>query len=802
VDVPLEALKLGRGLQQFKIAAITMVKNEQDVIEPFVRHNLQLVDYMVVLDNGSVDETRNILMQLAKEFPQLAVLHDGSFGYTQAERMTRLLHRAQKTFPADFVFLLDADEFVDCSDRDSLHAILNTIPSGGIGVMPWCSFVLKPGCHPAPDGNSDPLRAMVWRRRMEVSQEYKAIVRLDRQSADWVKVLLGNHWVRTVADLNLPALRLPELRLLHFPVRSREQFAAKCVVGWMAYLDKDPLAERRQFGFQWRDNFKLLIEGHPFDDQLLGQASFLYSASPRPIDWDTDVVKETPQLNYERRYSTGLSMDTLQLVSRSWRQAIIGNPDRVVAKLLNEGKQKEALVYLEDAIAQEESAVLWNDWAMLHHRGGDLKRAESGFRRALMLDETDRMASVNLGLLLFSQGRLKEGWPFLKPYKDTLNEKEAALLHSFSERMRKQLGLQPKQETQLSGASSAMNKTSTSAPECVLPSALPASTQGKGKNLGVVLQVVDPPVILNEDHFRPVTDMQRAMELFKASIRFVEVEIHSYCNRNCSFCGNSFLDRRSNKTLMNPATYSKIIDDLSKIDYEGVVWYSRYNEPCADRPLFIERLREARAKLPHAHLQTFTNGDYITAEYIEALRDAGLNRLSIMAYLGKDEKPTQENFLNAMMTRLEKLGVAWKFETPSCARIEIPGIDVTYNYTDFLRFGTNRGGALATGSIIKRLSPCTVPITDVYIDYNGSMVPCCDIRSDYSLHKDFVVYKLTPENSIFEGYANSKLVAWRRTLSRFGKKQFPCDTCSRRTYTGTPPVASMFNIIESKIGPA
>jgi hypothetical protein len=61
---------------------------------------------------------------------------------------------------------------------------------------------------------------------------------------------------------------------------------------------------------------------------------------------------------------------------------------------------------------------------------------------------------------------------------------------------------------------------------------------------------------------------------------------------------------------------------------------------------------------------------------------------------------------------------------------------------------------------------------------------------------------LTPENSIFEGYANSKLVVWRRTLSRFGKKQFPCDTCSRRTYTGTPTVASMFNIIESKIGPA
>lgn len=301
-----------------------------------------------------------------------------------------------------------------------------------------------------------------------------------------------------------------------------------------------------------------------------------------------------------------------------------------------------------------------------------------------------------------------------------------------------------------------------------------------------------------DDHFRYVSDRKRAAALFKASVQGVEIEIHSYCNRTCEFCPNSFLDRRSHKTLMDPALYSKIIDDLASIDYRGVIWYSRYNEPTSDRPLFIERLREARAKLPNARLQTNTNGDYLTAEYIEAMRDAGLNELFIMAYLPKGKKPTALNFLLMMVSRLDKLGLPWKFRYLvgiSHVEVCVPGIRVTYMFRNFLKRGTNRGGALSSGKIVERKSPCTYPITNVYVDYNGSMVPCCDIRSDYEQHKGCVVYKLTPQNSIFDGYANSKLVLWRREMTRFGQKQFPCNSCSNRTYADTYKIQSAFKEI-------
>ncbi len=293
------------------------------------------------------------------------------------------------------------------------------------------------------------------------------------------------------------------------------------------------------------------------------------------------------------------------------------------------------------------------------------------------------------------------------------------------------------------------------------------------------------------DTFRHVSDPARARGMFKDLVGHVEIEIFSYCNRVCSFCPNSFLDRRGKNTLMDPKLYSKIMDDLGEIDYAGNLWFSRYNEPTADR-VFLERLREARAKLPHAVLSTFTNGDYLDADYVGDLRDAGLNELRIMAYLPNGVAETQAAYLNLMVQRLTKLGLPWRFVTGNIAKVDYPGIDVTYLYMSYITSGTNRGALLETGATNDRQSPCTTPITHIHIDYNGAMVPCCEIRSDAPAHADYVVYRLTPENSVFEGYANSKLVDWRRSLSGFGSKQAPCDSCNRHQIEKTPAATDLY----------
>jgi len=68
-----------------------MVKNEQDIIEPFIRHNARFLDCMVIIDNASVDDTRQIVVNCARETGKVIVSDSSTFAYTQAEQMTKPL---------------------------------------------------------------------------------------------------------------------------------------------------------------------------------------------------------------------------------------------------------------------------------------------------------------------------------------------------------------------------------------------------------------------------------------------------------------------------------------------------------------------------------------------------------------------------------------------------------------------------------------------------------------------------------------------------------------------------------------
>ncbi|MCI6101295.1 MAG: glycosyltransferase family 2 protein [Selenomonas sp.] len=50
-----------------KIVAISMVKNEMDIIESFVRHTLGFADLLIIADHKSTDRTREILEALRTE---------------------------------------------------------------------------------------------------------------------------------------------------------------------------------------------------------------------------------------------------------------------------------------------------------------------------------------------------------------------------------------------------------------------------------------------------------------------------------------------------------------------------------------------------------------------------------------------------------------------------------------------------------------------------------------------------------------------------------------------------------------
>jgi hypothetical protein len=94
----------------FRLVMTILVRDEADIIEANIRTHASLgVDAFVIMDNGSIDGTREILSKLVKEFEIIVIDEKGD--YNQAKWMKQLAMIAKKRLKADWVINNDADEF-------------------------------------------------------------------------------------------------------------------------------------------------------------------------------------------------------------------------------------------------------------------------------------------------------------------------------------------------------------------------------------------------------------------------------------------------------------------------------------------------------------------------------------------------------------------------------------------------------------------------------------------------------------------------------------------------------------------
>ncbi len=319
-----------------RIIGLSTVKNEQDIIEPFIRHNIAFLDFMIILDNGSNDATRNIISELMRELGNVVLTDLSDFGYWQSERMTRLLHFCQTAFFADYIVLIDADEFIDAPDRMTFESILRTIMPGGIGLAPWRTFVLAPD--EGEEATLDPPRSIKWRRAAEIPIYKKAIVRLDGLHFHDLTISQGNHSVFSATGRPVPCMDLDGLALAHFPVRSRDQLLTKSIIGWMAMLRKDPNVHKTNHSYQWRENFDLFSTDPNVPYTLVCESSIRYAQDRPPIKLPEDIVFSCPPVNYIRKYSTGEFGAPISIIAKAWESSL--SPPRPIFDLtpLNDSK--------------------------------------------------------------------------------------------------------------------------------------------------------------------------------------------------------------------------------------------------------------------------------------------------------------------------------------------------------------------------------------------------------------------------------------------------------------------------------
>ena len=286
---------------------------------------------------------------------------------------------------------------------------------------------------------------------------------------------------------------------------------------------------------------------------------------------------------------------------------------------------------------------------------------------------------------------------------------------------------------------------------------------------------------LNRKHLIGITNKDVQKKLFRNSIITVEIEIFSYCNRKCWFCPNSSIDRHSTNHFMPEELYLKVLKELQSIGYSQNISYSRYNEPLADK-IFLTRLEQAHYFLPNARLHTNTNGDFLTQEYLEELYEAGLRSLNVQIYL------TQNDIFSDQLIEGKINALSKKLNLPYEKTIYIPNewYEINFSYKDmqirsyarnFHINSCDRGGLLNLKEQRHvRTSPCESPFLYFYIDYNGNVMPCCNLRSDSEAHQPYILGSIS-NSTLFEIYASKKASSFRKNLYHISEKNGVCLTC-------------------------
>lgn len=243
-----------------QIAVISMVRNEADIIESFVRHAASLADKIYIVEHASTDETAVILKKLAAEGLSLEVRQYAGAAQTQVEIMTDLMQTAFAA-GADFVLPLDADEFLLPDGEQDMgwcrEALLSVCTPAAVYQLPWVTYQTREEYH-----GQQFILAQESQRESQPEELGKLLLGREAWEKTGFRLSQGNHHALLPAEngvQRLAPLPLTGVYLAHFPWRSSDQAASKAAVGWLANVAK--YSRQTNLANHWRKGFYRLLAG-------------------------------------------------------------------------------------------------------------------------------------------------------------------------------------------------------------------------------------------------------------------------------------------------------------------------------------------------------------------------------------------------------------------------------------------------------------------------------------------------------------------------------------------------------------
>lgn len=236
-----------------RLCMTLLVKDEEEMIEwNLLFHKSMGVDFFIVTDNNSTDNTPAILEKYRRKGWILEVINEKESGYEQKAWVDRMVWLAKTKYHADWVINADADEFwysPSGSIRQELEQtsanvlccnVKSMYPQEGVPFWEWQEAV-----RPVAEASAFDLSVYSIFER----QNPKVMHR----TSGYLQISMGNHKVTMWPKRQQSS----HTCVYHFNVRGRERFILKMTNGGKELLTH----KGRHGGRHWRYFYKLYQEG-------------------------------------------------------------------------------------------------------------------------------------------------------------------------------------------------------------------------------------------------------------------------------------------------------------------------------------------------------------------------------------------------------------------------------------------------------------------------------------------------------------------------------------------------------------
>ena len=225
------------------IIVVSMVKNEEHIIESSIRWWMTFSDKVIVFNHHSMDRTLEIIHQLQAEFESRIILFNPSFDtqeYAQVKITNAMIEQAFNSFDADIVMPLDADEFPYLQNKKiSMREYLSTLDQQYCYRTFWMQFAPLRSDEKADMTMLLPLS--FHRKKCRPLEKWpKVIITRNAYKNGPVLVEKGNHTLNRVSGDSVERISTknlcPDICYAHYMYQDMLHFRRKVTARWKACI--------------------------------------------------------------------------------------------------------------------------------------------------------------------------------------------------------------------------------------------------------------------------------------------------------------------------------------------------------------------------------------------------------------------------------------------------------------------------------------------------------------------------------------------------------------------------------------